>query len=61
MTDRLAGFRSVGGSGGGSGDVYDELPESVKGLYSYQQWLWLSDGGKARLIELECNPEVFDE
>lgn len=61
MTDRLAGFRGVSGAGVCSSDDYDQLPVPVKVLYTRQQWLWLSDGGKAGLIQRECEPEVFDE
>lgn len=62
MTDRLAGFRSAGEGGGiESSDNYELLPRVIQSLYTREQWLWMSDGGKATLIERECNPEVFDE
>jgi hypothetical protein len=42
-------------------DDYDKLPRCIQGMYTRQQWLWLSDGGKAGLIQRECEPEAFDE
>jgi hypothetical protein len=38
-------------------DAYDELPEIIRHLYTPQQWLWLSDGQKARLVQSECEPD----
>lgn len=37
---------------------YDTLPESIKMRYSLQQFLWLSDDEKGRLIQTECEPET---
>ena len=37
--------------------VYDALPESIKAYYSYEQYLWLSDAEKGRLIEVETEPD----
>lgn len=38
-------------------DDYDELPEPVKMTLSREEFLWLSDGEKARLIEDFTDPE----
>ncbi|MER2511287.1 MAG: hypothetical protein ABTQ25_02505 [Nitrosomonas ureae] len=38
-------------------DPYDELPEAVQQYYSRDEYLWLSDNQKARLIESETEPE----
>lgn len=42
-------------------DDYDNLPRCIQGMYTKQQWLWMSDKGKAGLIQRECEPEAFDE
>lgn len=36
---------------------YDALPRGVKDLYTLQQWLWLSDDEKGRLVQTETEPE----
>lgn len=36
---------------------YDALPEAIKEAYTEQQYLWLSDAEKARLIQTETEPE----
>ena len=36
---------------------YDELPECIRQYYSRNDYLWLSDAQKAKLIEQECEPE----
>lgn len=36
---------------------YDRLPEAVKQYYSLEQYLWLSEAQKARLIQDETEPE----
>jgi hypothetical protein len=40
-------------------DEYSQLPEPIKGLYTREQYLWLSDLEKATLIqrETECEYE----
>jgi len=38
-------------------NVYDELPDPIKIIYSLTEWLWLSDSQKASLITDECEPE----
>jgi hypothetical protein len=40
---------------------YDALPEPIRMLYTYTQYQWLSDDEKARLIEVETEPEQYDE
>ncbi len=37
---------------------YDELPTSIKALYTPEQYLWLSDDEKGRLEQTETGPEV---
>ena len=61
MRDSLAGFRGTGTAAALAEDDYDRLPRSIQGMYSRQQWLWLSDEGKAGLVQRECEPEAFDE
>ena len=36
---------------------YEQLPESIKLYYSEQEYLWLSDDAKARLIQTETEPD----
>ena len=36
---------------------YDQLPESIKALYTREEHLWLSDEGKARLLQVETEPD----
>ncbi len=38
-------------------DPYEQLPEAVRQYYSRSEYLWLSDGQKAHLIENETEPE----
>lgn len=38
---------------------YDALPESIRMVYSYEQYLWLSDREKAHLIQAETEPEQY--
>ena len=40
---------------------YTELPESIRALYSFQQYLWLSDLEKARLIQTETEPDHYPD
>lgn len=37
---------------------YDELPKSIKVLYTPEQYLWLSDDEKGRLEQTETEPET---
>ena len=43
-----------------AGDVYDELPQPIKDLYTHKEWLWLSDAGKARLVQTETEPDWIE-
>lgn len=36
---------------------YHRLPDSIKAGRTYEQWLWLSDAEKARLVQTETEPE----
>lgn len=38
-------------------DDYDDLPEPIKGSYTREEFLWLSDAEKANLVTQECEPE----
>ena len=43
---------------------YDALPESIKDIYSPEEYAWLSDEQRENLMELETCPEpdgVIDE
>lgn len=40
---------------------YDGLPESIKHVYSYEQYQWLGDVEKARLIQTETEPDQYDD
>lgn len=37
---------------------YDKLPESIRAIYSREQYAWLSDYDRATLIERETEPET---
>lgn len=37
---------------------YEALPISVKALYSYKEWSWLSRSEKDQLVTRETEPEV---
>lgn len=39
---------------------YDALPESIRMLYTWEQYLWLSDAQKAELIQRETEPDQYD-
>lgn len=36
---------------------YEKLPECIKTGYTYKDWLWIDDAGKAKLIQSETEPE----
>jgi hypothetical protein len=40
---------------------YLDLPESIRALYSFDQYLWLSDAEKARLIQAETEPDSYSD
>lgn len=39
------------------GSDYAALPEAIRFVVTEQEFLWLSDAEKARLIQNECEPE----
>ena len=39
---------------------YDELPEAIKATLEMTRWAWLSDAEKARLVQDETEPEIFE-
>ena len=40
---------------------YNNLPESLKALYSEKEFAWLGNDGRDRLMETECYPEPEEE
>jgi hypothetical protein len=36
---------------------YDRLPESIKSIYTEEQYRWLPDDHKTNLIQTETEPE----
>lgn len=39
---------------------YQALPEAIRAMYSFEQYLWLSDREKAQLIQAETEPDFYD-
>lgn len=39
---------------------YDKLPTPIQAVYTQAQYAWLSDAEKARLVQLETEPD-YDE
>lgn len=39
---------------------YERLPDAIKALYTWEQYQWLSDDEKGRLVQTECEPETFE-
>lgn len=39
---------------------YLALPDAIRALYSFENYLWLSDLEKARLIQAETEPDSYD-
>jgi hypothetical protein len=39
---------------------YDQLAACLKALYTFEQYQWLSGDEKARLVQGETEPEVFE-
>lgn len=37
--------------------AYDDLPDSIKLMYTYKEWSWLPDREKADLVTFECMPD----
>ena len=40
---------------------YLALPEAIKSLYTWEQYLWLSDDEKGRLLQTDTEPETFND
>lgn len=40
---------------------YNALPEAIKALYTWEQYLWLSTEEKGRLLQTETEPETFND
>lgn len=40
---------------------YQALPESIRAYYAFDQYLWLSDAEKARLLQAETEPDSYDD
>jgi hypothetical protein len=40
---------------------YQALPESVRAYYSFDQYLWLSDVEKNRLVQTETEPDFYPD
>jgi len=40
---------------------YKFLPEPLKAKYSPKEYAWLPDSVRARLLEIECYPEVEED
>lgn len=41
--------------------AYLALPEAIRALYTFEQYLWLSDLDKARLIQNETEPDFYPD
>lgn len=41
--------------------AYLDLPEAIRSIYSFEQYLWLSDFEKVRLIQSETEPDVYPD
>lgn len=42
-------------------EEYDALPEAIRALYSFEQYQWLSEHERARLIQTETEPDQYDD
>lgn len=40
---------------------YDQLPESIKEIYSPEEHAWLSDEEKERILDTHCYPEPEED
>ena len=40
---------------------YEDLPDPIKHSYSENEYKWMSDDAKTKLIENECLPEVEED
>ena len=41
--------------------AYEELPDFIRASMTEQEWMWLSDTEKHRLIANETEPENYDD
>lgn len=41
-------------------EEYNDLPESIKAIYSREEYGWLSDAERANLIQVETEPEIVE-
>lgn len=42
-------------------EEYDALPEAIRALFTFEQYQWLSEAERARLIQIETEPEHYDD
>lgn len=42
-------------------DSYDDLGDVIKAGITLKEWMWLSDGEKARYVQNVLEPEAFDD
>lgn len=40
---------------------YDALPDSIRQYYSYEQYQWLPDRDKARIEQINTEPDQYDD
>jgi hypothetical protein len=40
---------------------YQALPESIRALYGFEQYLWLSDAEKNGLVQSETEPDFYPD
>jgi hypothetical protein len=40
---------------------YLALPEAIRTVYTFEQYLWLSDREKAVLVQAETEPDQYDD
>lgn len=40
---------------------YQALPECIRQSYSYEQYLWLSEADKGRLLQSETEPDLYED
>lgn len=41
-------------------DEYDSLPEPIKGAVSKQEYLWMPEVQKKKIMDSECFPDVIE-
>ena len=40
---------------------YENLPESIKNIYSFDEWMWVGADRRSRLITEECSDPLWEE